>query len=82
MAGGGGATAPLALPLNPPLRTLFQSNGKIPVVRKLAIMFFMVILFVQAFVKSETKKCAWTITTFPGFSATYVIMANFSPLCL
>ena len=29
-------------------RTLFRSNGKNPVVQKLAIMFFMVILFVQA----------------------------------
>ena len=47
-------------------RTLFRSNGKIPVVRKLAIMFFIIILFVQTFAKSETKQC--TVTTFPGFS--------------
>ena len=43
-------------------RTLFRSNEKIPVVRKLAIMFFIVILFVQTFAKSETKQC--TVTTF------------------
>ena len=38
-------------------RALFRSNGKIPVVQKLAIMFFMVILFVQALAKSEIKQC-------------------------
>ena len=45
--------------------TLFLSVGKIPVVLKPAIIFVVVMLFIQAFENRVEKM--YCVTTFPGF---------------